>query len=522
LIHLSNGNSSSSFDDFNDENWSPNQRKRSNKKVKKKRSAINQRPKKILKRKLDVTTSPCAENPPRKKLRVHVSNLTKIRVIDELLAIRAIVKSRSVQRYFKQSTSISYSLACKWAKNQVEIRTSAENPRIARLTVSAECVAVRSEAWFPAAEKAVFTLFEEARANGEKLSCLWFEVTMKDQLAILFGSSADDFKAGDGWRAGFFKRFGLCMRVATNIMPLSVEERVPKCLEFYKLIQKVCAGEEKDQNYGRFPPEQRWNADEVGVEFGCCLRRTAEFKGAKRCWVAQPKHKIELRECTFLPLFNSGSANTKVSMILRAKPKKIDGTVDPLQALHSPTRILISELRLEYPNVEIFVQEKGYMDKETFLCWFKKVFLPTAGQKPQLLVLDNFGAHSTSEIREFAKSKNVTLLFSPPNCTDIIQVTDLGLGYLLKHKMKNKFADNFRIKSERTKWIQGKMTPQDRKRKYVKWLSESVQEFYAKDGQTIVRKIFGRCGLDSKLDESGPQLRKISGYDTPIVVNWRE
>ncbi len=137
---------------------------------------------------------------------------------------------------------------------------------------------------------------------------------MKKQLAILFpGGEADDFVAGDGWLRGFFKRRGLAMRTATNIMPLSSESRVPQCLKFFTQIQQVCAHKGgMNTEWGRFTPRHRFNADEVGVEFGYILRRTVALKGEKRVWVSHPKHKIEIRECkfTFLPLFCAGAAVT--------------------------------------------------------------------------------------------------------------------------------------------------------------------------------------------------------------------
>ena len=125
-------------------------------------------------------------------------------------------------------------------------------------------------------------------------STLWFTAPMKQP-----DGSADDFKGSAGWLRGYFSRYGLSMRQATNVMPLSAAARVPVCLKFYATIQRVCS--EKggmDAVWGRFTPFHRFNADEVGVEFGCILTRTAEKKGAKRVWVAHLKHKIDLRECT--------------------------------------------------------------------------------------------------------------------------------------------------------------------------------------------------------------------------------
>ena len=92
------------------------------------------------------------------------------------------------------------------------------------------------------------------------------------------------------------------------------------------------------------------------------------------------------------------------------------------------------------------------MDAVTFLAWFKHTFLPCAGNNNQLLVVDNLSAHATEEMREFAALHGVCLLFTPPNCPDLVQIADCGLGYTIKRKMKNKFVDNFSDPANTTRW----------------------------------------------------------------------
>jgi len=453
-----------------------------------------------------------------------VSNETKLRAVDEYDSLLLISSPSEARIGFNLVfPMIAYASMLCWRRNVVRLRADVSDARYRKLTVSSLAVAVRKEAWFPEAETLVIVKFKEERENGMKVSTLWFSKTMKDCLAVLFpDKSADDFVAGDGWRSGFFARHGLSMRVATNVMPLSVHERVPACLKFYKTIQQVCAKNGgMNFDWGAYRPSHRYNADEVGIEFGCILRRTAELRGAKRVWVAQPKHRIEARECTFLPLFCAGLAVLQCSIFLRAAPKKLGGgRVDPTTAAWGPTRVLIQKLRQKYPNIDIYCQPKGYMDDITFLTWFENTFLPTAGNHPQLLVLDNLGHHCTAEIREFAALHDVLLLFSPPYCTDLIQVTDLGLGFAIKRTMKEKFVDHYH--DNHVAWEKGEVPPEMRKTLHVKWLSESIQEFYDSDGQKMVEKVFARCGLLTSLREERPQRRHITGYNEDIVVKWQE
>ena len=102
----------------------------------------------------------------------------------------------------------------------------------------------------------------------------------------------------------------------------------------------------------------------------------------------------------------------------------------------------------------------------------------------------------------------------------MVQVTDIGLGHAIKRRMKNKFVEHFAANSQ--KWQRGEVPPTERKKLYVRWLSEATNEFYTQGGQRTVETVFCRCGLRTPLDEHGPQLRYIKGNNEPIVVDWQK
>ena len=514
------GNNSDSDSDYK-EGYSP-QAGRSDRRHQKKKNRGTRRT--VAQR--NTTCIVAAVEAPPKKRRVFIPNKTKLRAIDEFERLLATLSWDAARDTFGLVfPAVTFSQMLKWRRRVDILRADVAHSRsMAMKLVSAQSCNTRGEQWFPEAEALVFSELREARSNGLQITGMWVSAKMRDALAQLIpDGSADDFVAGGSWRTKFYHRFGLSTRTATNVVPESLEERVPRCLNFFHVIQQVCAKDGgMNLEWGRFPPHHRFNADEVPVEFGGALGRTVTVKGEKRVWVTAPKHKVEQRECTFLPLFCAGKAILFSSIFLRCAPKKLaDGTVNPRAAAHVYTNELIGELRMEHPNVDIYCQQKGYMDGITFLTWFKETFLPTVGNSNQLLVLDNLTAHATDEIREFAAQHGVCLLFSPPNCTDMIQVTDYGLGRAIKHKMKAKFTAHFSAPANISRWQKGTVSPAERKRLHVQWLSEATTEFYTGGGQTTVEKVFGHCGLRTPLHEQGEQLRKIQGYDGEIRTDWQ-
>jgi len=197
---------------------------------------------------------------PRRKRRVFVSNIIKVRAVDEYENLLAASSPLEAAHSFKMIfPSISLTNVFRWRRKITTLREDVNNSQFRRIAVSSAAVAVRSEAWFPEAEKCVFALFEESRETGLPCSTMWFSATMKKELLRLYpGRQADDFVAGAGWFRGFLKRFGLSSRIATNIMPQSAKERIPLCLSFYETIQKFCADEGKmNYTWGRFTPDHR-------------------------------------------------------------------------------------------------------------------------------------------------------------------------------------------------------------------------------------------------------------------------
>lgn len=180
---------------------------------------------------------------PVKVRRVYVSNIVKLRAVNEYDKLCSENdKKVAAKKFLVAFPKIPLQNMFNWRRNKENLEIDGTSPKTKKLTVSSKCAKVRAEAWFPQAENIVFDTFKRARENGLRCGTEWFTATMQGALAELFpGGEADDFNAGDGWRSGFFKRKGLCFRVATNVMPLSIDERVPQCLKFYVTIQRVCA-----------------------------------------------------------------------------------------------------------------------------------------------------------------------------------------------------------------------------------------------------------------------------------------
>lgn len=82
------------------------------------------------------------------------------------------------------------------------------------------------------------------------------------------------------------------------------------------------------------------------------------------------------------------------------------------------------------PGSFAIYHESGWIQKESFLIWFKKFldFSSPKPDKPVLLLLDGHASHTKSlELINLARERNVILLCFPPHCTHRLQPLDVSL-----------------------------------------------------------------------------------------------
>ena len=88
----------------------------------------------------------------------------------------------------------------------------------------------------------------------------------------------------------------------------------------------------------------------------------------------------------------------------------------------------------DFPELNVYFQNKGYFDSHVCL-QAGNDFVDSLPEEGKWLVCsDNLGAHATEEYKDLLENEgNCTLLFTPKNCTDICAVTNAGLGKSVKH-----------------------------------------------------------------------------------------
>ena len=68
-----------------------------------------------------------------------------------------------------------------------------------------------------------------------------------------------------------------------------------------------------------------------------------------------------------------------------------------------------------------------------------------------VLLLDNFDSHTTDNVKQYAKNKNIHLIYVPNGMTPIFQPLDVKLNGIIKEKAIQKFS-NFKANNPNKKY----------------------------------------------------------------------
>ncbi len=324
----------------------------------------------------------------------------------------------------------------------------------------------RSKPRFETLEDRVRKLFKERRDRGRKVSAAWIRSTARREALKLIPD--ERFMASAGWLRRFAKRCGITPRSKTNVKLESVADRLPRVRHFHRSLRKLLKtpfAEDipLDPVWGRYPPEFRFNMDQVPLPFIQELDRTYEQKGAKRVWIKQPgSGSLSKRQATLILTLCSAEDPE-----LQVKPGLIfRGT---------GARIAASERAAYDKRVDVFFQPKAWFDENTGLQWIDKSFSPVLKKvavlkRRALLINDGLHAQTTEKFKERLGKNNCDQKTLPPNVTEMAQVVDAGPGRLAKQQIafeQDKWLDD---DDNLETWEAGNMEARDRRILLTKWV----------------------------------------------------
>lgn len=366
---------------------------------------------------------------------------------------------------------------------------------------------------YPLAESATYDLYKDKRVRGRKVSKLWLQKTFKLEITKHYGADAkEDLKGNRGWLRKFLKRNKISKRRKTNCKSHTIAQRLPEIKSWHKGLKALIqdAGDRRVDTAvpvhaieGRFLFKDRANFDEVPLAFVIEKGSTYADKGSKTVHIVQAGGASANKRMATLVVFCFG-----------------DGTLARTTVLFRGQGLRLRQTERDAwdKRVEVIFQKKAWMDDATALVYADKVLLPafadrgfTDGQKntEALMLMDNLHSHKTDAFTGTLKKRGVLSWFHSPNCTDVQQPVDAGLGRHIKVLYEQ--AQDLWLENEENiaKWERDDFSEWERRVLITQWVGDAHDKLAALPA--TITKCFLRTGCLMTADDSNDLKITVEG-----------
>lgn len=215
--------------------------------------------------------------------------------------------------------------------------------------------------------------------------------------------------AGRAWLDGFLQRHPkLTLRTAQSLSHSRAFNATREVIDDY--FAKLGA------MYARLniltKPMQIYNVDEVGISVVHKPGKVITEMGRKCVWSVTSAEK--------------GKNHTILACV------SASGFVLPPFMIYPRKRIKENIKEGAFPGTSFHCSNKGWVNSELYLDWFKFFLANIPPARPILLIEDGHSSHISIEVIELARSNNVYLLCLPSHTTHILQPLDVGVFKSLK------------------------------------------------------------------------------------------
>ena len=174
------------------------------------------------------------------------------------------------------------------------------------------------------------------------------------------------------------------------------------------------------------------------------LKKTYEYiePGAKdhNTCISQTGSGLDKKQYSLQVMFRPEGKQPRLAIIFRGKRKRI--SLDEGLAWH--------------PDVDVFFQEKGWMNTKFCLEWTEKSltkFVNDEKVERHVLLLDNLEAQTQAEFREAVSKLSDIVWYAFPNATVLLKPVDAGCAQALKALIGVKHRDWLDCENNEDQWF---------------------------------------------------------------------
>lgn len=375
---------------------------------------------------------------------------------------------------------------------------------------------------YPIMERKLVDELKQRRARKARVSALWIRTTAK-KLAVEHYPDKD-FKASNGWFFRFLRRFNIKFRKRKNQKAVSAEEKRSKLQEWHKKLRYEVLPYRNghkgsyDGMFGRFPPERRYNMDQVPIPFIVEQGNTFTHEDDEHFQVRGTRSEgLTKRQYTAHIFINAGDTQETthgyIDMVCRGTGKRISA---------------IEKEAYNTDKVNVFWQKKAWVDRDVMVDiakTFVKFKKEKHGDDAVLLFADNLDAHCYAPVLEVLSEANILVWFIVPGCTDLIQPIDAGIGRSIRIYVGHALDRWLSIDDNLDEW-EGKLSASDRRVMMTNFLSSAMNKMLSEEKKSVRIGAFRKTGClielnNRKLEEADGNIQFSDDYIKPQGLNGK-
>jgi len=235
------------------------------------------------------------------------------------------------------------------------------------------------------------------------------------------------FSASNGWIDRFKSRYRIASRFITTRCTQTIEEMQISIKAYFEDLNKTIH---------TLNPLIIYNMDEVGIVFEPTSNHTLEVKGKK-----------------IVGKFSSGKEKERVTLIITAGS---DGSLLPPFLIFKAPKPRTARFKDVPKNENVTFSDNETKENlrrslttlcQNYTAWntkrvMEKFYIPYYSKfahPSSFLIFDNHSSHVSDDTTKILDEKNIKFLPLAPNTTPLCQPVDVGIGCIIKGKIKNYF-----------------------------------------------------------------------------------
>ena len=380
----------------------------------------------------------------------------------------------------------------------------------------------------------LYKQFVEQRKKGRKVSASWIRITAKKIYNAKKATNPEKweskpFQASAGWMRRFIKRKKIKFLKRKCGKEKTAEECITEFEDFmYKLRFDFLPPREddgadgRDALWGRFPPERRYNMDQVPLPFVVSQDHTFTTEEDNDVNIKCPKESLHKRQFTMHQIYNAGigdKAHGWCDMVCRGTGKRIPE----------------AEKNLYDNDIHVFWQKKAWVDKvvmrELAKRFVREKIIKHGEDVWVIMFCDNLNAHLDEEVKQIFGDGKVLLFYFPPNMTNFIQPIDAGLGRSVRIEIGNSL-DLWLMDADNMERWESKLTAGERRIISIGFVGQAMRKIMTAKYDKLRVGCFERTGClitliaNEEYDQKvSPQGMKAGSFKVPserVTVNIGE